>query len=163
VVPLGLRVRENFGVSDENLERRMTAVEAEVTEIRREAAAARALAAGADRDVADYRAEMRAHTRGLEALRMTQIEHYAEHRSGLEALRMTQIEHYAEHRSGLEALGMTQIEHYAEHKADLADFRAEVNARFNAVEGRFAEVNAGLRVIVGMLEGPGGPATRTAE
>jgi hypothetical protein len=94
---------------DENLERRVTAVEAEVVVARREAAAARALAAGADRDVADYRAEMRAHTRGLEALRVT------------------------------------QVEHYAEHKADLA-------------EG-LAEVKAGLRHIVRLLEKPGGGET----
>jgi hypothetical protein len=74
-------MREDSGVSDESLERRLTAVEAEVVEVRREAAAARALASGADRDVADYRAEMRAHTRGLDALRQTQTEHYAEHRA----------------------------------------------------------------------------------
>src|SRR5206468_1453968 len=65
---------------------RVTAVEAEVAEVRREAAAARALAAGADRDVADYRAQMRAHTRGLEALRQTQIEHHAEHKAGFAAI-----------------------------------------------------------------------------
>ena len=107
-------------MSDENLERRVTAVEAEVAEVRREAAAARAPASGADRDVADYRAEMRAHTRGLEALRQT------------------------------------QLEHHAEHKGDLADFRA-------GVETRFAEVNAGLRAIVGLLQKPGGPAASRAE
>jgi hypothetical protein len=111
-------------VCDDNLERRVTAVEAEVVEVGREAAAARALASGADRDVADYRAEMRAHTRGLGALRQT------------------------------------QIEHHREHKADLADFRAEFRAE---VETRFAEVNAGLRAIVGMLGEPGGPAHSRAE
>jgi hypothetical protein len=77
---------ENSGVSDENLEQRVTAVEAEVVEVRREAAAARALASGADRDVADYRGEMRAHTRGLEALRQIQLEHYAEHKADLAAV-----------------------------------------------------------------------------
>jgi hypothetical protein len=46
-----------------------------------EAAAARALAAGADRDVADYRAELRGHTRVLSALRETQLEHYGEHKA----------------------------------------------------------------------------------
>ena len=65
----------------EGLEQRVAAVESEVKLVRREAAAARALAAGADRDVADYRAEMRAHTRGLNALRETQLEHYAEHKA----------------------------------------------------------------------------------
>jgi hypothetical protein len=75
-------MRKNSGMgSSENLERRVTAVEAEVAVARQEAAAARALAAGADRDVADYRAEMRAHTRGLAALRQTQLEHYAEHKA----------------------------------------------------------------------------------
>jgi hypothetical protein len=120
VVSPGARMRETRGVSDANLERRVTAVEAEVAHAGREAAAARALAAGAVSD-------LRAHTRGLEGLRLT------------------------------------QIEHHAEHKADLANFRADVNAAFAAVEGRFAEVNAGLRVIAGMLERPGRPAARTVE
>jgi hypothetical protein len=115
VVPVGSPARENSGVSDENPEQRVTAVAAEVVEVRREAAAARALAAGADRDVADYRAETRTHTRGLEALRQTQVEHHAEHRS------------------------------------DPAGLRAGMNAGFMAVETRFAEVNAGLRTIAGML------------
>jgi hypothetical protein len=73
---------QNFGMDDsEGLEQRVAAVESEVKLVRQEAAAARALAAGADRDVADYRAEMRAHTRGLNALRETQIAHYAEHKA----------------------------------------------------------------------------------
>jgi hypothetical protein len=67
-------MRENPRVSDESMEARMSAVESEVVIIRREAAAARALAAGADRDVADYRGELRAHRRSLEALRQTQVE-----------------------------------------------------------------------------------------
>jgi chromosome segregation ATPase len=65
----------------EDLERRLTEAEAEIAVIRQEAAAARALAAGADQDVADYRAEMRAQTRMLSALRETQVEHYAEHKA----------------------------------------------------------------------------------
>jgi len=55
-------------------------VEAEVVMAWREAEAVRALA-GADRDVADYRAEMRAHTRGLGALSRTQIDHCAGHKA----------------------------------------------------------------------------------
>jgi hypothetical protein len=61
--------------SSENLERRVAAVEAEVALARQEAAA--------DRDVADYGAEMRAHTRGLTALRETQLDHHAEHKADL--------------------------------------------------------------------------------
>jgi chromosome segregation ATPase len=58
----------------EDLEQRMAAMEAELAIVRQEAAAARALAAGADRDVAEYRAELRGHTRVLGALRETQLE-----------------------------------------------------------------------------------------
>ncbi|GIE46782.1 hypothetical protein [Actinoplanes nipponensis] len=35
----------------------------------------------ADRDVAEYRSELRAHTRMLNALRETQVSHYAEHKA----------------------------------------------------------------------------------
>ena len=65
----------------DELEQRIAAVEAELVVVRGEAAAARALAAGADRDVAEYRAELRGHTRMLSALRETQLEHYAEHKA----------------------------------------------------------------------------------
>ncbi|MEU4563099.1 hypothetical protein AB0F72_32350 [Actinoplanes sp. NPDC023936] len=58
----------------EELAQRVAALEAEVGVLRQEAALARALAAGADRDVADYRAELRGHTRMLGALRETQLE-----------------------------------------------------------------------------------------
>lgn len=58
----------------EDLARRLTALEEELAEVRQDAAAARALAAGADRDVAEYRAEMRQQTRLLNALRETQVE-----------------------------------------------------------------------------------------
>lgn len=58
----------------EELEQRVAALEAELATVRQEAAAARALAAGADRDVAEYRAELRSHTRVLGALRETQVQ-----------------------------------------------------------------------------------------
>jgi len=66
---------------ESTLEARVTALESEMVVVRQEVAAARALAAGADRDVAEYRAELRAHTRTLNALRETQLEHYAEHKA----------------------------------------------------------------------------------
>lgn len=58
----------------EELEQRVATLEAELAVVRQEAAAARALAAGADSDVADVRAELRGHTRVLGALRETQVE-----------------------------------------------------------------------------------------
>lgn len=65
----------------EELENRLGAVERDVSELRRQttlaaadSAAARVLAAGADRDVSEVRAELRAHTGALNALRETQTE-----------------------------------------------------------------------------------------
>jgi chromosome segregation ATPase len=68
-------------VPDDDVEARITRLEHEVAELREQvaltrsdAAAARVLAAGADRDVSEVRAELRAHTQGLNAMRETQLE-----------------------------------------------------------------------------------------
>ena len=65
----------------EDIESRLSAVERGVAELRAQqgltasdAAAARVLAAGADHDVSEVRAELRAHTSALNALRETQLE-----------------------------------------------------------------------------------------
>ena len=64
-----------------DFEDRLTAVEREVAQLREQqglsasdASAARMLAAGADHDVSEVRAELRAHTRAMNALRETQLE-----------------------------------------------------------------------------------------
>jgi hypothetical protein len=63
-------------VSDiDELRNRLVVVEDQVARLIDDGAAARAMAAMADRDVAEYRQEMRGHTRVLNALRETQIEH----------------------------------------------------------------------------------------
>ena len=53
---------------------RLEALEAEVARLREESAATRTLASMADRDVAEMRVTMRAHTQTLNALRETQLE-----------------------------------------------------------------------------------------
>ena len=65
----------------EDIESRLSAVERGVAQLRAQqeltasdAAAARVLAAGADHDVSEVRAELRAHTGALNALRETQLE-----------------------------------------------------------------------------------------
>ena len=65
----------------EDIESRLSAVERGVAQLREQqgliasdAAAARVLAAGADHDVSEVRAELRAHTSALNALRETQLE-----------------------------------------------------------------------------------------
>jgi hypothetical protein len=67
--------------SDEDLARRVAALEEAVRRLDEQgavsaadSAAARVLASGADRDVSEVRAELRAHTQALNALRETQRE-----------------------------------------------------------------------------------------
>jgi chromosome segregation ATPase len=67
--------------SRDDIETRVTILEREVVQLREQvalsssdAAAARVLASGADRDVSEVRAELRAHTQALNALRETQLE-----------------------------------------------------------------------------------------
>lgn len=59
---------------NEDLESRLTRLEQEVDRLREETAAGRALAALADRDVAEFRTELRGHRQVLNALRETQLE-----------------------------------------------------------------------------------------
>jgi hypothetical protein len=108
--------------SSEDLERRVAAVESEVVLARREAAAARALAAGADRDVADYRAEMRAHTRGLNALRETQLEHYAEHKVDIAEFK-AEVNVLINTATAKLTAGMTQIVQLLERPEGRSDSR----------------------------------------
>ena len=67
--------------SPDDIETRVTILELEVVRLRdqiavtsSEVAAARVLAAGADHDVSEVRAELRAHTQAVNALRETQLE-----------------------------------------------------------------------------------------
>lgn len=64
-----------------DLEQRVSALEVEVAQLREQsvltqtdAEAARVLASGADRDVSEVRAELRAHLGAINALRETQVE-----------------------------------------------------------------------------------------
>lgn len=60
--------------SSDDLEARVTALESQMRLVRADAAAARVLAGGADRDVSAFGAKLDAHTRALNALRETQLE-----------------------------------------------------------------------------------------
>jgi chromosome segregation ATPase len=59
----------------EDLEARVSALEGQMRHVREDAAAARVLAGGADRDVSALASRLDAQTRLLEALRETQVEH----------------------------------------------------------------------------------------
>lgn len=72
-------------MADEDLTRRVERLERLVTDLSERAtdsAAARVLAAGADRDVSEVRAELRAHTGALNALRQDQVDLREEMRQG---------------------------------------------------------------------------------
>lgn len=76
----GPRAYPRHVATPEDIESRLSAVERDVARLREQqglsasdATAARVLAAGADRDVSEVRAELRAHTSGLNALREVQV------------------------------------------------------------------------------------------
>ena len=85
---------------NDDLESRFTKLEHEVDRLREEVASARALAALADRDVAELRAEMRGYRQVLNALRETQLEQGQQ----IDGLRQEMREGFA-----MQATGMAQI------------------------------------------------------
>jgi hypothetical protein len=103
---------------DDEVEARLAILESEVARLREQtiltssdattarvdAAAARVLAAGADRDVSEVRAELRAHIQALNALRETQLKQAQEMREGFAEIRAEMREGFAK-----QATGMAQI------------------------------------------------------
>lgn len=88
----------------EDLETRVSSLEREVSNLRdqvalskSDAAGARVLAAGADRDVSEVRSELRAHTQSLNALRQTQLEQGRE----IVGLRTEMAEGFAKVHTGM--------------------------------------------------------------
>lgn len=113
-MPPGFGYDLTVSSSDDALENRVTVLEREFARFREQAAltmsdaaAARMLAAGADHDVSEVRAELRAHTQALNALRETQLELQE---TQLE-LRETQLEQGQRMSQGFSMLntGMAQI------------------------------------------------------
>ncbi|MDQ2707373.1 MAG: hypothetical protein M3Z25_06940 [Actinomycetota bacterium] len=91
----------------DDLEARVPFLEEAVGQLRDEvvlsgtdAAAARELAAGADRDVSEVRAELRAHTQVLNALRETQVEQGEEIRQQGQEMRQG----FAQLSTGMQAI-----------------------------------------------------------
>ena len=110
---------------DDDFEARLAILEREVARLREQsilissdatgarvdAAAARVLAAGADRDVSEVRTELRAHIQALNALRETQLEQAREMREGFAEMRAEMREGFAKTREGFatQAIGMAEI------------------------------------------------------
>ena len=118
----------------EDIENRLSAVERGVAQLRAQqglsasdAAAARVLAAGADHHVSEVRAELRAHTSALNALRETQLE---------------------------QGRRLDRMDGRLDRMGDRFD---GMDTRFDGIETRmadgFATVGAGMAQIVTLLEG----------
>jgi chromosome segregation ATPase len=109
----------------EELEGRVSALEEQMRHVREDAAAARVLAGGADRDVAALASKLDANTRLMEALRETQVEDHG---------------HIIELQKGVGRL---------ERRLEISEQRSEqrfgrleqqvggLTARFDGLEGRF--------------------------
>jgi predicted translin family RNA/ssDNA-binding protein len=130
----------------ESVESRLTALEREVARLREQsalaasdAAAARVLATGADRDVSEVRAELRAHTHVLHALRDTQLEQ--------RQMLADQREILADHGQILAQHGQTMAEHgqtLAQHGQTLEELRQAMTEQGQAMTAGFTTVNAGM-------------------
>jgi chromosome segregation ATPase len=120
-------------LSMEELEQRLSAVEAKVERFGADAAAVRILAGGADRDVSALAARLDAQTQLLQALRETQVEQ-----------------------------GRTLAEQgrdIAELKTSLADTRSEMRQGFTEMRGKLDATAAGLDQITALVTRLLGPET----
>lgn len=90
----------------EDLEARVAALEEQMKATRQDAAAARILAGGADRDVSAFAARLDMHKALLDALRETQVEHGVR----IDRLERTVASGFTEMRSGFSTLALGQAE-----------------------------------------------------
>ena len=96
----------------------------EATAARVDAAAARVLAAGADHDVSEVRAELRAHIQVLNALRETQLEQAREMREGFAEIREGFVEIRAEMAEDVGAVRAEMREGFAKQAIGMAEITA---------------------------------------
>jgi hypothetical protein len=94
----------------DEIDERVTRLEGEVVLARQDAAAARVLAGGADRDVAAMQSELRGHTRSLNALRQTQVEQGRQIRDGFAKVEERFVKVETEMREGFSVLAVGQAQ-----------------------------------------------------
>jgi outer membrane murein-binding lipoprotein Lpp len=115
---------------NDDLEARVTALETQIRLGRADAAAARVLAGGVDRDVSALAAKLDAHTRVLNALRETQLE------------------------QGMAIGGLTHQVDGLTHQVDGLTHR--MDGLEHEMRQGFAMMATGMARITALLEGPGG-------
>jgi len=133
----------------DNIAERVTRLEHSVAEARKDAAAARILAGGADRDVAEMRTELRAHTQTLNALRETQIEQGREMRQGFAQVESRFAKVEGDMREGFAQVRSEMGEGFAQIRGEmgegLAQVRSEMGEGFEQVRGEMGEGFAMLK------------------
>ena len=145
--------------SPDDLETRVANLENQVAQLRRHAnlaisdpGAARLLASGADQDVSTLRAELRAHTQVLGALRETQLE--------TREIQLEQGRAITGLRHDLAVQGTT-ITGLAQRVTGLEDKVAGLDQRVTGLDERMTEgfetLNTGMTEIKALLTGKSGP------
>jgi isocitrate lyase len=147
---------------EDDIPERVTALENEVgrmrdelTVARTDAEAARVLASGSDHDVSEVRAELRAHMRAIGALREEQVAVGREMRRGFAMMdrRFAEFDQRFERHKHRFARIDERFDQYDRNFAKIDQNFAQVDQNFMQVERQFATVHAGLRQIVGLIEG----------
>lgn len=143
---------------DDSLVQRVTVVEREVARLREhgilsafDAAAARVLAAGADRDVSEVRAEVRARTSVMDALRDTQLEQDRRATDGFATL-STGLTELGGEVTGLHGSVTGLRSGQAAARRELGELRAIQTDQGRQLTEGFAGVDAGMSRIGALLE-----------
>jgi outer membrane murein-binding lipoprotein Lpp len=122
---------------NDDLEARVSALESQIRLVRDDAAAARVLAGGADRDVSALAAKLDAHTRVLNALRETQLE---------QGMAIGELSHRMD--------GLTHRVDGLTHRVDGLSQR--IDGLEHEMRQGFAMMATGMARITALLEDPGG-------
>ncbi len=144
-------------VSDCDLESRFTKLEFEVTRLREDVASARALAALADRDVAELRTEVRGHHQVVDALRETQLEQgqqIDELHQEIDGLRREQGQQIDELRQELRR-EIDELRQEMRRESD--ELRQEIDGLRQEIRGGFAMQATSIAQITGLLTAIAGP------
>jgi hypothetical protein len=122
------------------LDDRVTKLERDMGNMRRDVEAARALASGAYQDVVDMRAELRAHTKTLEALHVNQVEL----RKDYKALREDHNELHREVDEGFTVMR----EGFAEVDRRFVGLESEMREGFTKIGLGMAQITALLNIAI---------------
>jgi chromosome segregation ATPase len=123
------------------LDDRVTNLEREMKDVRRDVADTRLLASGASEEVGHLRLELRAHTKTLEALRETQLEQRDEMRAGFAKV----DERFAKTDERFITLETEMRDGFASNDKRFADLETEMRDGFASNHQRVANLETKMR------------------